>query len=161
MVYGTDRRMEWSFSASLMQIGQGAQRTGRAHLEVFSASGQQQFAGTAGSRDLWHSVQQRPSTWQQAWLHARLFGWGRSSLDCSGCTWSLLWFIVITIVALNSRLIQYFMIDPNTSTSSTIISDIVFSGESCYFHMFPRRIRMLTSWWRRSPGANSNSTEAG
>ena len=46
---------------------------------------------------------------------------------------------------INSWLIQYFMIDPNTSTSGTIISEIVFSGESCYFHMFPRRIRMLTS----------------
>ena len=60
--------------ASRMQIRQGAQRTERAHLEGYSVSGLQQFLGTAGSRDPWHSVQQRPSTWQQVWLHARLYG---------------------------------------------------------------------------------------
>ena len=37
----------------------------------------------------------------------------------------------------------YFMIDLNTLTSGTIISDIVCSGGSCYFHTFQRRIRML------------------
>ena len=29
---------------------------------------------TAGSRDPWHSVQRRSSTWQRVWLHARLYG---------------------------------------------------------------------------------------
>ena len=74
MVCGTDRRMEQSLAASLMQDGQGAKWTERAHLEESSVSGRQQFPSTAGSRDSWHSVQQRLSTWQQAWLHVRLFG---------------------------------------------------------------------------------------
>ena len=97
----------------------------------------------------------------KVWLHTRLYGWGRSWSGCSGHTWSLLWFIVITRVALNSWLIQYFMIDPSTSTSCTIISEIVCSEESCYFNTFPRRIRMLISWRRCSPGVNLNTTEVG
>jgi len=60
--------------ASWMQIGQGAQLIERAHQEGSSVSGRQQFLGITGSRDPWHSVQQRPSIWQQVWLHARLYG---------------------------------------------------------------------------------------
>ena len=56
--------------ASRMQIGQGAQQTERAHQEGSSVLDRQQFLGTVGSRDPWHSVQQRPSIWQQVWLHA-------------------------------------------------------------------------------------------
>ena len=60
--------------ASQMKIGQEAQRTERAHLEGFLVSDLQQFLGIARNNDLWHSIQQRPSTWQQFWLHARLYG---------------------------------------------------------------------------------------
>ena len=60
--------------ASRMQIGQEAQRTERAHMEGFLVSDLQQFLGTAGNKDPWHSVQWRPSTWQQVWLHVRLYG---------------------------------------------------------------------------------------
>eukprot|EP00253_Pinus_taeda_P003038 PITA_03038 len=51
-------------------IGQGAQRTERAHQEGSSILDRQQFLGTAGNRDPWHSVQRRPSLWQQVWLHS-------------------------------------------------------------------------------------------
>jgi len=43
--------------ASWMQIGQVAQRTERAHQEGSSVLDRQQFLGTTGSRDLWHSIQ--------------------------------------------------------------------------------------------------------
>ena len=69
--------------ASQMQIGQGAQWTERAHQEGSSVLDRQQFLGTAGRRDPWHSVQQRPSIWQQVWLWMRkiLVGMFGSHLD--------------------------------------------------------------------------------
>ena len=55
--------------ASQMQIGQATQRAERAHQEGFSVSDLQQFLGTAGNKDLWHSVQQKQNTWQQVKMH--------------------------------------------------------------------------------------------
>ena len=60
--------------ASWMHIGWEAQQTEGALLEGFSVSDLQQFLSTAGNKDPWHSVQWRLSTWQQFWLHARLYG---------------------------------------------------------------------------------------
>ena len=40
---------------------------------VFSI-GSIDFLGTAGNKDLWHSVQRKQNTWQQVKLHVRLSG---------------------------------------------------------------------------------------
>ena len=45
-----------------------------AHQEGFSVSDLQLFLGTAGNKDLWHSIQQKQNTWQKFKLHVRLSG---------------------------------------------------------------------------------------
>ena len=60
--------------ASRMQIGQEAKRKEIAHQEGFSVLYLQQFLGTAGNKDPWHSVQRKQNTWKQVKLHVRLFG---------------------------------------------------------------------------------------
>ena len=60
--------------ASRMQIGQETQRIERAHQEGFSVLDLQQFLGTVGNKDLWHSVQRKQNTWQKFKLHVRLSG---------------------------------------------------------------------------------------
>ena len=52
-----------------MHIGLEVQRTERAHQGVSLALDRQQFPGTAGNNDLWHSVQRKQNTWQQVKLH--------------------------------------------------------------------------------------------
>ena len=59
---------------SRMQIEQEAQQKERAHQEGFLVSDLQQFFGTVGNKDPWHSVQRKWNTWQQFKLHVRLFG---------------------------------------------------------------------------------------
>jgi hypothetical protein len=60
--------------ASWMQIRQASQQTEKAHQEGSLVSDLQLFLGTAGNRDLWHLVQLKWNTWQQAKLHVRLSG---------------------------------------------------------------------------------------
>jgi hypothetical protein len=46
----------------------------RVHQEEFSVLGQQQFLGTTGSKDQWHSAQQKQNTWLQVKQHVRPSG---------------------------------------------------------------------------------------